>query len=388
MNHTQFKRLVYILIFSLMYNSQIISQLSEQSSVSILTCKPGDEIYSMYGHTAVRISDPVTQKDEVYNYGLFNFSEPNFTMKFLRGKLLYHLGITNSKRFSYQYTQQKRSIVEQVLNLSLDQRNAIYRALLENMKPENRSYKYDFFFDNCSTRIYDLLKDNIVGLEYPVHADEDYTFRGLLDEYTYTWPWTDFGQDLIVGSVSDQKAETKGRSFLPEFFYDVLDKSTIGHQPLVSKTAIFLDFEADNQRRREKVSQVPIWVFSLLLLVELLLLIFCSKATYINSRWLRILDNLWFSLLGIGSLIILFMWIGTDHLTTKKNLNLLWMSPLFLPYLFKKSKGLTLILAISIPIALILSPFVQELHICAILIMIATLFKLIRQYHYLKPESA
>ena len=130
-----------------MYNSQIIAQLSDESTISILTCKAGDEIYAMYGHTALRVSDPITHKDEIYNYGLFNFSEPNFTIKFLRGKLLYHLGITNSQRFIYQYTQQKRSIIEQVLNLTLDQRNAIYRALIENMKPDNRSYQYDFFFE-------------------------------------------------------------------------------------------------------------------------------------------------------------------------------------------------------------------------------------------------
>jgi len=341
----------------------------------------------MYGHTAIRISDPVTKKDEIYNYGLFSFSEPNFTMKFLRGKLLYHLGVTNLGRFTHQYTQQKRSIIEQVLNLNLEQRNALYSALRENMRRENRSYKYDFFFDNCSTRVYDLLQDHIVGLEYPITPSRQFTFRNLLDEYTYTWPWTDFGQDLIVGSVSDKQADTKGQSFLPEFYYNVLDKSSLGHKPLVSATNLLLDFEKEDIVRREKIMQTPIWLFALLLLLELIFLFKFSKNIF-NPKWLSFLDNLWFLILGIGGLIILFMWFGTDHLTTKKNLNLLWMSPLFLVFLFNKSKKFILVLAAMILLSLILSPLLQEFHVCSILIIAVTLFKLVRTYKQIDLQQA
>jgi hypothetical protein len=151
-------------------------QLSDQAVISLITADPGEELYSLFGHSAIRVKDTVNNQDLVFNYGTFNFNTPNFYMKFTRGKLLYMLSIQQFDRFKRSYEYEKRDLKEQILNLTQDQKQAIFQFLLWNYQPENRYYKYDFFFDNCATRIRDVFIDELPGLNFQF----EYVKEGLV----------------------------------------------------------------------------------------------------------------------------------------------------------------------------------------------------------------
>lgn len=369
-----YKTLFYCCILFLL-SIPLHAQLSEESTISILTCRPGDDVYNIFGHNAVRVQDSSVGVDEVYNYGLFSFEEEGFVMKFLRGKLRYWVGRSSMKGFLRGYVHEKRSVIEQTLDLDLAQKNKLYRALVENQKPENRYYLYDFFYDNCATRIRDILTDNITLLEYTSIDSEQYSFRQLLDQFNYKSPWIDFGMDLLVGTPADKTASPQAQMYLPEYLFNNLEKASLAHKPLVKSTQLILDYEAEIATRSRVPFFTPTLLFGLLLLLELF---FFLKAGKEKLKWLSHYDNLAFLLLGIGSMILVFMWFGTDHSTTKNNLNLLWMSPLFLCILFYKSKNLILVQMGFIVLCLLLGTFVQQLHVAAILIALIAFFKLLR----------
>ncbi|NNF22943.1 MAG: DUF4105 domain-containing protein [Saprospiraceae bacterium] len=364
-------------LFVLLFQSiPVTGQLSDSAQISVITCRAGDDIYNTFGHTAIRIYDPLDGKNELYNYGIFNFREPNFTMKFLRGKLLYSLGLQPYRRFLENYHYEKRTVFEQVLDISQKDRKEIYQAIRTNYKPENRAYLYDFFFDNCSTRPRDILLDHIDGVSFAEQKGNK-TFRHLLDEYTYAKPWTDFGIDLIIGSVADWTADRNDQMFLPEYLFTNLEEAKVNGHSLVSETKILANFESELERRSNIPWFTPVLVFAILLLLELILFLkFRKKAI---PKWLTIIDKFWIFILGIGSIIIAFMWFGTDHIATKQNLNLLWMHPLFLVILFKPKRRIVLFSIILMILAILLSPFIQELHLASILIILITILKLVRR---------
>ncbi len=377
----------YLLSFCILLSSCFVSsaQLSQQATISVLTCRAGDDLYNMFGHTAVRVQDPVMNLDVVYNYGLFSFKEEGFMMKFLRGKLNYWVGRASYGAFIHNYKAEKRSVIEQVLDLDHKQVTQLYQALRQNIKPENKYYKYDFFFDNCTTRIRDMLEDNITLLNYSDTANE-YTYRQLLDQFNYVSPWTDFGMDLLVGTPADATADAEGEMFLPEYLFQQLAKGSLGHTPLVKETQLLLDHESKVVSRSKTGIFGPSLFFGLLLLLELLLF----RNQKVDSKWLRFYDKLFFTILGLGGLIIVFMWFATDHITTKNNLNLLWMNPLFLILLCRKTKPLLLVLSASMALSLLGASFIQQLHIASIIIILIALLKLLRHFnsdsHYLTNQ--
>lgn len=374
----------FSMIFLLITLGSLSAQLSEEAQISVLTIRPGDEIYTIFGHTSLRVYDPAKGKDQVFNYGLFSFSEPNFTMKFLRGKLLYYLGLNRYKRFMDENAFERRSTFEQVLDLDMVQKNKLYAAMLENVKPENKRYLYDFFYDNCSTRLRDQFMKNIDGIAYPTTSLGNLTYRQLLDQYTYRTPWTDFGMDLLVGARADETSGVLGEMYLPIFFYNHLSNTTVNGKPLVSEDKLVLDFEEAEKERDRIPFFTPVLLFGILLLLEIVLFIraYQSKSGLTqNSKWLSVYDRLWYFILGISGVIIILMWFGTDHFATKWNFNLLWMSPLFLWKLFSsRSTNADLTLCISLILAFVAANFFQQYHVASILIAILMLFKMLRSY--------
>ena len=152
---------LFILIFFCGSISAQTRPLSSEAKISLLTCSPGGAIYELFGHTAVRVKDPSQGLDLVFNYGIFDFDTPNFVVKFVRGKLLYKLGVDQFRRFEYQYQVQNRLVIEQLFNFNPTEKQTVFDYLLNNAKPENAYYQYDFFYDNCSSRIFDVLKDTL-----------------------------------------------------------------------------------------------------------------------------------------------------------------------------------------------------------------------------------
>jgi len=337
-------QILYFLFFQCLitYAVQGQEELSSQAELSVLTCDPGNELYSTFGHTGIRVNDPAYNLDIVFNYGMFSFKTPGFYRKFLRGKLDYHLGIQKYGDFLREYNYYSRSVYEQKLNLDSIQRQQVFAFLKNNAKKENRTYKYDFFFDNCSTRPRDVFV-NSLGIEFHEQAKEK-TFRNLLDEFLPGLPWSDFGIDLVIGSRADKKAISK-----------------------------------EQKQRFTRPWLTPMLFFVVLLLLEILLFFFVSN----KNRWLKFYDKLWFLLMGLSSLLLFVMWFFTDHIATKANWNLLWIHPLYLILAFRSRTTapkiiliLSFVLTASALVFWLLIP--QQLHLAFVPIILLLLMKLLR----------
>jgi len=305
--------------------------LSHDARISLVTIAPGTETYSIFGHSAIRVFDPQNEIDYTFNYGTFDFMTPFFYVKFVRGNLEYFMDISTFRRAVRSYRAENRSVNEMLLNLSKSQKQLLYDALLENYKPENRYYKYDFFFDNCATRIRDIIV-NSIDVDYYFHDNKDFantSYRELLHPYIEQAPWLDLGINLALGLPSDQKAEVWGSMYLPdhlksgfEFAYyktDSVDLSFIRGQ-----RDIFKAKKQSNQISEEgSMLFLPVNVFILILLVVIVytVLEILRKKNY---YWL---DKIIVGLVGTFGLVILLLWTATEHRVMNDNLNILWALP-------------------------------------------------------------
>ncbi|MCR5049914.1 MAG: DUF4105 domain-containing protein [Paludibacteraceae bacterium] len=213
-------------------------QLSDQARIILVSCTPGDELYTRYGHTAIRVCDPQNDLDIVFNYGIFSFYTEHFYWKFVRGETWYELGATEGKWFMLDYGEEGRPVYEQELNLTAEQRDNIWHALVENYKPENREYLYNFVFDNCATRPYLLIKNALgdtIRSTYSGYTGQ--TYRCFLRHYTGAHSWYNAGINLLFGPKADQPMTSEQRLFLPEELMRYLDEAKLSDgTPLVSKS--------------------------------------------------------------------------------------------------------------------------------------------------------
>ena len=214
--------------------------LSEDARISLLTCTPGKELYARYGHTALRVYDKTNDMDIVFNYGIFDFNTEHFYWKFVRGETWYELGVSSMKWFMRQYEDEHRPVYEQILNLTQDQREALWQALVLNYQPENRKYLYNFVFDNCATRPY-LLIANILGdsIISDFDGNTGVTYRSFIRHYTGPLSWANAGINLLFGSKADQPMTSNERLFLPEeLMYFIQSAHLSDGTPLVSTSYI------------------------------------------------------------------------------------------------------------------------------------------------------
>lgn len=297
--------------------------------VSVLTCSPGKELYALYGHNAIRVVNKTKQTDIVYNYGTFDFDTPGFALKFMRGKLPYILSTSSMERFLHEYHYFERSVTEQVLHLTPNQKWRIQNYLDSNMKPENRAYKYDFFLDNCATRIRDVLEQNLENLTWNSEAKSDKTFRQIIKEYQGKYSWTNFGIDLIIGAPADKKTTLREEAFIPDYLSLAISKAALANttnQPLEKSTSFLLQF---NQIVYEgNIWFSPLFLSLLLLIFELFL--FYKSSSLGKQKWIYRYDLFWLILLVVSSLLMAIMWFATDHIPTKENWNLIWANPMIL----------------------------------------------------------
>jgi hypothetical protein len=292
--------------------------------ISLLTCAPGEELYSTFGHTAIRVQDSSAGTDIVFNYGTFEFG-PDFYSKFIKGKLLYFLSAEPFPDFVSTYQYESRSIIEQQLALDCNEKQKLFSALQQNALPENRNYRYDFLYDNCTTRARDIIRDNCSSpvVFKDIRDGGQPTFRNLIHRYLNAGNqhWSKLGIDMLLGADLDKKATNEQTMFLPDNLLKGMD-STVkdGHSLVVSKQTIL----ALPSPLSKGNFFTPLVVFSNLLL---LLLIF----SFVNKRMVRrviaIFDFLFFFLLGLAGLVMLFMWFGTNHVVCRNNYNLLWALP-------------------------------------------------------------
>lgn len=297
--------------------------LSSSSYISVITCGPGEELYSTFGHSAIRVQDATLGIDVVYNYGHFNFNTPNFYLKFTRGKLLYSLSRERFENFLFSYELEKRWVKEQILDLTLDEKNTLFNFLEQNYQPLNRDYKYDFLFNNCATKIPAIL-EKIYGeglIFSDTHLTEQYTFRQLIRQNIHVNSWSAFGIDLALGSVIDKEASPNEYMFLPNYVHEQLNNTILGNKPLVARERIVLDIEEVPSGNYFLAS--PLFWF-------IVIFFFVLTITYIDfrnktrSKWL---DFFVFFVTGIAGCLITFLWFFTDHTATAGNFNILWAFP-------------------------------------------------------------
>jgi hypothetical protein len=320
----KFKYLLLLLVINV---HTVTSQGNNRADIYLLTCGPGTETYSVYGHSAVRIVIPEKKTDTVYNWGVFDFNTPNFVWKFAKGKLNYSLGVYSYETFLRDYFAEQRWVVSQKLNLEPEEIERLFVLLTENLKPENITYRYDFLYDNCSTRIRDLIEKTVgTDLLYPPDKPkkEIPTFRQLIGEYEKGYAWTKLGIDLLLGSPVDKKASFRDRMFLPIEMKNGLSESVIRREdkmiPLLNDPEIILDF--DQPVLREKLFTSPLFVFSVFLIIVIILAGSFRGKTVNNA-----IDIFLFSVFSILALMMIFFNFFTDHQQLRWNLNILWLNP-------------------------------------------------------------
>ena len=312
---------LFLLIFQKQLNAQ---QLSPDANVSILTCDPGMEVYSMYGHTAIRVKDEAQNIDLVFNYGLFSFEAPDFMYRFAKGQTDYLMGDEKFGSFMRGYVEEKRSVYEQVLNIPPEGKTHLFQALLENAKPGNRMYRYNFFMDNCATRVRDMIVRNagVTVLFTDNHPAESY--RDLIKKHHHHFRWIDLGIDLLVGKKADQPVSAYGQMFLPDYLKAQFDgaKITTGEtsQPLVLETRTLLLYP--NARL---ISDLP-WpaiAFGCIFLI----IAWISVCNILRKKSIDWLDYWLFALTGLAGLIIGWFTLYSEHPAMSPNYNLLWAFP-------------------------------------------------------------
>ena len=296
--------------------------LSENAEISVLTVGPGSELNDAFGHSAFRIKDVSRGLDVVYGYGQYDFDSPNFYLKFAQGQLNYLISKTDFNRFYQVYIYYNRSIKAQVLNLSQVEKQKLYDFLLNNYKLENRRYLYEFFFDNCATKIKEVTNtsvNNSIVFNKPKDF-EDATFRTLIYQNVKKNSWGSFGIDLALGSVIDRQATPEEHMFLPENIYRFFEVATIGNgdRPLVSQNHIL--FNKKEQYVSNSFLTSPLFIIGIIGFF----IIFITFKDYKNGTRSNWLDVSLFALTGVIGIIILLLWFATDHTGTHQNYNLLW----------------------------------------------------------------
>ena len=291
---------------------------SDSTRVSLLTCSQGNALYSTFGHSAVRVYDPLSGMDAVFNWGIFDFATPNFYWKFMRGKLLYQMGGERFTDFYAEYQYLRRGVVETPMNLPLEAKRKLINTIETNYLPENRKYKYDFFFDNCATRIRDVV-ERALPIQYADTTRTIKPLRRLLDEYLGNLPWSDFGIDLVLGLPADQMGTFRYEMFLPDYLGKNLPHAQYQGKPITGPEKRLLPADPLPPSKAPK----PI------VLMSAIMLIWVGLGFLKNKSFVRILDRLFFVVIGLGGCLMLFLWFATDHLATKDNLNVIWANPLY-----------------------------------------------------------
>ena len=363
----------------------------ENVEISIITCDPGSEVYSLFGHSALRINHVESDEDIVVNWGIFEYYEDQFKFgyDFAKGRLNYYMGIQNTVNFLREYSYYNRGVREQILNLTTREKKEIIEFVSINNLPENRNYQYEFFYDNCSTRVRDLLSSIFnTSINWGNHPSKNkFTFREIIHQNLAPQPWLMLGIDLVLGKRIDQLVNNKNLMFLPAYLEAILDstKITTVDQPktLISDKKVLIP---SNEDKSPDVSSIAIYGWTILMITLLLLFL---KNDRIFNIWSCVLLT-FLSLLGI---LLYFMWFGTDHQATKYNSNILWANPsyLFLVWviIFKKWNKFSLVFIYIIGIGLLTTilfwfGMVQEFNptIKPIIISLALVF-----YYYFRKNK-
>ncbi|MFP4690911.1 MAG: DUF4105 domain-containing protein [Bacteroidales bacterium] len=309
------------------------SKLSPEAEIALLTAGPGKDLYAVFGHSALWVSDPANDIDEVYNWGTFDFDTPNFYSKFLQGRLLYQLSVSPVRDFLVSYDRSGRWVEQQSLNLSTKEKQRIYDFLQLNRRPENIHYLYDFFYDNCATRIRDILDKELdmnwgTNLASPGIAESgsgEKSFRELLHPYTAHIPWTAFGIDILLGIPADKTATGWDAMFLPDHLFESVQGARHADgRPMVKAQRVIVTEDYTPEPPGLFGPSLVLWAYFFLGLLALT-----------SKRLINVYAKFHFVILGLLGIVVFFMWFFSDHIATGMNLDLLWTLPTHLYFIFR-----------------------------------------------------
>lgn len=307
----------FLLIFSFITAFGQTPFLSDKAEISLLTCGTGEELYSLYGHTALRINDPINQIDVVYNYGAFDFSTPNFYGKFVKGDLEYFVTTSSFEEFNYSYVYDNRDIFEQKLNLSREQKQKIFSELNEVLASEKRFYTYKFIDRNCTTMVRDVINKVLTEPISTKVPDTQKNYRQILYDYQTDKFYENLGINLIFGAKTDRQSD---QLFLPIELLQGIEQTKINGKPLSDATVTVF-------KRQDIKAPQSLWnnfyTFALAML-SIAFLAYKKKSVAIIYLTIIGLLGLFFSLVGLYSLHEEVLW----------NYNVLVLSPLYLPLVF------------------------------------------------------
>lgn len=317
-----------LLLFFLLPLQAQTPQLSNDAKISLLTVSPSDDaVYTVYGHSALRVQDAAQKIDAVFNYGIFSFAKPNFIYRFAKGETDYRLGVEHFRDFMIEYEMRGSEVTEQVLDLDSITKNRIWEALLINNRPENRVYRYNFFFDNCATRPAAIVEANIEGKIHFPDPGRKQTFRDMINYCTRNHPWLTFGCDLALGSPTDRVATPREEMFLPVYLKEAFGKATVtgtdgSVRNLVGSEQILTEGITDDTDADSNffTPLVCCWAFFLLVLA----------VTFIEWRrktYFRIVDCVLFFMAGMAGVVLFFLCFISTHPSIWPNWSIVWLQP-------------------------------------------------------------
>ena len=294
--------------------------------VSLLTCSPHDEIYSLYGHTAIRYEDKASKTDIVVNYGMFSFKKPFFVARFVLGLTDYEMGIQDFNDFCYEYQYFGSQVTQQEINLTPEEKGQLLKALQDNYA-NARVYRYNYFYNNCTTKARDIILKSINGkIEYKNAIDKSVSFRDLIHGCNANYSWASFGNDLLLGFKADMQTTREEQQFSPDNLMRDFGQAKIvsadgSARPLVKNTEIIVKGNDYAIAGKTKVTPQFVFITLLLLIAAIVVAEFKTKKRFL---WVDISLLLASGLAGL----ILFVMLFSEHPTTSTNLQIFILCPL------------------------------------------------------------
>ena len=378
--------LILLSVFLLEIHAQENIEEISQYEISILTIGPGSSLSDAFGHSGIRVIDRVNDYDIVFNYGVYDFNAPNFYGNFVRGIPIYSLGLNSFENFYRNYVNQSRQIIEQKLNLSEYKKRVLVNKLITNSKEENKDYKYNYFENNCSTKIGDifnvLLEEEIRNEGINLGNINSNSYRELVYQHVVPNSWGALGIDICLGSVIDKNITDQDELFLPynlKLYFDKLGNSNIRNGDLVETSILFGEYI-----EYKETSFSPLYV----LLILSLIIIIVTFLDYLRITRNVVLDIIILLITGLIGLLLVYLSFFSNHIASAWNYNLLWAIPFNLILLFqllkkKQSRWILSYLKINVLMLLLMCLHwiigIQVFNICLISLILA----LIVRYLYL-----
>ena len=374
-----------------------VTESNDSIEISLLTCYPGDEVYSLYGHTAIRYKDHSKGIDLAINYGVFSFDKPFFVPRFVLGMTDYEMGIIPFSIFCEEYIRENRTVIQQTLNLTNKEKQAIISALGKNFLPENRVYRYNYFYDNCTTRARNILTGNLNGTVEYIDTQSVYpSYRELIHEYNEESAWARFGNDLLLGFKSDKNTDIESQQFLPINLMNDFSKAKIidsngKSRPLVARTTMPVIAEKHTCKKAFPLRPSECaWILFAFTIVLTAIEIFSRKRMWI-------FDTIMMTLIGLAGMIP-FVMLFSQLPTTNANLQLILLNPIplfFIWHVIKKARNkekckfwtAALIFIILFFIAGIIQNYAEGMYILALSLLIRVLSNIATERKYINIQS-